>query len=411
MNAINTLPAVPAQNLRSVDLPEVVKVLRSRRAQSLDVVVPTNTLLSSGGNIAVAGLDNVLVPGQTKIDENGVTSIPPFEYDPSGLYRPTSIVDQQLADLFKIPVRYIRKLRAEDVELLDININRHANRAEGSSLLRLIWGSDPQDDSTTGIVRAILSDRYGIIDHLDTVVAILEGLRGLEVEGVEINGSNIKSLDLSDRKLYLNIEVPEIAVHGRELVENYRSPFTGQFGSELPLVHAGIKITNSEVGHGAFEVKPYALFEVCSNGATIDGFGLRKVHIGKQLDQGQVKWSNDTLVAATNLVKNQVKDAVGQFLSKDFLQARVDEWRELAGVEVPKADDTIKVIGKELGYSEKEQDDILSFFIKGADTSAFGLGHAVTAVAQNIEDADRAHEFAETHLKAATLAAREAAKA
>lgn len=403
--SIDLLPEVPAQALRNVDLAAAVPVLKARRAQKIDVVVPTNQVRAQGGNILIQGLDSIRVPEHTRLTPEGVTTVPGFTYNPSGLYQPTSVVEQQISGIHNIPVKYLRKLLAEDVELFDINVNRHAERATGSNLVRLIWGQIPGNLQTTGIVRAILSDRYAIIDHLDTVLAVLAGL-----DELGYGGDNITRLDLSDRKLYIEIDAPQVAVHGRELIQNYRSPFTGQTGAELPLVHAGIKIVNSEIGHGAFEVKPFARFEVCANGASIDGFGVRKVHVGKQLDAGEVRWSNDTLRAANELVRNQVKDAVGQFLSVDFLSARVDEWRELAGVEVAKPAETIKVIADELSWTEDESAAILNKFIKGGDTSAFAVGQAVTAQAQDVVAADRSHELGESHLRAAKIAAREAQK-
>lgn len=404
--SINTLP-VPDETLRKADLTALIGILRRRHAQKLDVVVPTNNIRSLGGNLVIGGLDDVEVPAQAaRITESGVTEgVPAFNFDPSGLYRPTRIVDQDLANLFDIPVRYVRKLRDQHVNLLDTNINEWAARADGKSLLRLLWGSSANPE-TNGIVRAIRSDRYAIIDNLDTVMSILAGLKESGLDG-----SNIKDVDLSEEKLYLNIEVPEIAVHGRSLIENYRSPFTGQTGAELPLVHAGLKFTNSEIGRGAFEVTPYAVFEVCANGATINAHKLRKVHLGKVLEEGQIKWSQETLNAANELVRNQVRDAVGRFLSTDFLEGVIDEWEREAGVEVIKPADTIKVVAKELQYTEDEQDAILNAFIKGGDMGAFAIGHAVTAAVQGFEDPDRAHEVGESHLAAVQIAARVAVKA
>ncbi|QDF18796.1 hypothetical protein SEA_SCENTAE_77 [Gordonia phage SCentae] len=404
MTVATALPQVPSSSLRGSDISTLVGVLKSRQAQKLDVVVPTNHIRLSGGNLIVGGLDEIQVPGRpAELTAEGVSAeIPGFSFDPSGLYKPTHSVDQNLADLFKIPVRYIRKLREEDTELLDINVNRHADRATtGANLVRLIWGSDPADASTTGLVRAILSDRYAIIDHLDTVLSILSGLKE-----AGLDGSNIQSVDLSENKLYLNIEAPEIAVHGRSLIKGYRSPYTGQTGEELPLVHAGIKFTNSENGRGAFQATPYALFQVCKNGATINAHKLRKIHLGRPLEAGQIQWSQGTVAAANELVRNQVRDAVKSFLSTDFLNAAVDEWEKEAGVEVRKPVDAIKYVAKELSYTETEQDEILADFVKGGQITSGGIGHAVTSVAQRIEDPDRAHEFAETHQAATSLAAR-----
>lgn len=401
------LPVVPDETLRKAELPALIDVLRRRHAQTLDVVVPTNNIRSLGGNLVIGGLDEVEVPAQpARLTPSGVTEArEAFTFDPAGLYRPTHIVDQDLASLFEIPVRYVRKLRDQHVDLLDTNVNEWAARADGKSLLRLLWGSSDNGE-VNGIVRAIRSDRFAInMDHLDTVMGIYSAIKAKGIEGT------ITQVDLSDEKLYLSIEIPEIAVHGRSLIANYRSPFTGQLGSELPLVHAGLKFTNSEIGRGAFEITPFAVFEVCANGATINAHKLRKVHLGKVLEEGQIKWSQETLNAANELVRSQVGDAIDSFLSTDFLENVIDEWEKEAGVEVVKPADTIKVIAKELQYSEEEQDAILDMFIKGGDMSAFGMGHAVTAAVQEFDDPDRAHEVGESHLEAVQIAARVAVKA
>ena len=176
-------------------------------------------------------------------------------------------------------------------------------------------------------------------------------------------------------------------------------------------MHAGIKFVNSEIGRGALEAIPYAVFEVCSNGATVNAYKMRKIHVGKVLEPGAVTWSQDTIRAANELVAKQVRDAVASFLTTDFLNKVVDEWEREAGVEVIKPADTIKVIGKELQYTEDEQDAILSSFIKGGDMGAFAVGHAVTAAVQEFSDPDRAHEVGESHLAAVQIAARVAVKA
>lgn len=407
MTLTTTLPyQVPARTLRKEGLDVLVSTLKADRNQRLDVVMPVNNLRYHQGNLLVGGLDEITVPERTVLTDDGVTHIPGFAFDPSGMYAPSDTVDQNISDRFGIGRRYMNKMRAEDIELLDYNVNRWADKSTDSALVRLVWGAMPGNLAVTGYARAILSDRYAIIDHLDTVFAILEALSALGLDG-----SNIAGIDLSDSKLYFNVEVPGIAVNARELVKNYRSPFTGQTGAEMPLVHAGIKFTNSETGRGAFEAKPYALFQTCTNGATIDGFGMRKVHLGSRMERGEVTWSQETVKAANELVRHQVQDAVGQWLSTDFLQAAVDKWSQLADVEVVKPVDTIKVIGTELSYTQDEQDDILNKFIKGGDTSAFGISQAITASVQDIANPDRAHELAETHFKAATIAAREAVKA
>ena len=222
------LPAVPERNLRNADLAALIPVLKGGHAQRLDVVYPTNNIRSLGGNLVLGGIDEITVPAQpARLTETGVTeAVEAFNFDPSGLYAPTPIADQDIANLFNIPVRYVRRLRAEDVELLDVNVNRWAAKAEGNSLIRAVYGSVAGSPEISGKVRSIRSDRYAIYDDFDTTMSLLAGLKE-----AGLGGNNIRSIDLSEERLYINVEVPEIAVHGRSLIENYRSPFTGQTGA------------------------------------------------------------------------------------------------------------------------------------------------------------------------------------
>ena len=405
--SLDQLPALPEQTLRRAEPAKLIEVLKASNAQTIDYVGETNGIRLYGGNLMVGGLDEIVVPGRpAALTANGVTeATEPFQFDPSGLYWPTRHADQDIASLFDIPLAYVRRLRSQDTQLLDYNVNRWAEKAEGHRLFRLLYGTSESNPGTIGTLRTIRSDRFGMYDHLDTTMSIFSGLTegGLSID-------NIREINLSEERLYLDIEAPEIAVHGRSLIENYRSPFTGQTGAELPLVHAGVRFVNSEIGRGALEAIPYAIFEVCSNGATINAHKLRRVHIGKQLEPGQVRWSADTVKAANELVAKQVRDAVSSFLTTDFLNGVIDDWERDAGVEVIKPAETIKVIGKELAYTETEQDAILSAFIKGGSMDAFAVGHAVTAAVQGFEDPDRVHDVGSTHLQAVQIAARVATK-
>jgi hypothetical protein len=133
---------------------------------------------------------------------------------------------------------------------------------------------------------------------------------------------------------------------------------------------------------------------------------VRKVHLGGRLEEGQIDWSNETRVKANELLRSQVKDAVGRFLSVEFLEEAVRELEKDAGVELSKPEETIKVISRELTYSKAEQEGILNMFIKGGMPTSGGVGQAVTAFSQTIEDPDRAFDFNSTAQRAMQLSAR-----
>lgn len=383
-----TLSPLPPQVHRGIDMPTLINVLQDNESRKLDLVVPTNSIALRNGYLMIEGQEVIL-------GEDGVT-------DPNGQYTTAHIVDQNLADLFGIPVRYLRRMRAEKVSLLDLNVNAWAADADGTSLLRILQGTDVNNPDSVGLVRAILSSKYGFRDHLDTVMAFLQGLRA-----AGLDASNITGIDLSGERLYISVNVPQIAIDAKELVKGYRSPFSGQSGEDLPLMNAGLVFTNSEVGRGAFQILPKALLQVCTNGLTRAVDGFRKVHIGGRLQEGSVNWSTETVDAANAFVQAQVKDAVASFLSEGYLENLRDDLLRDAGVEIKDVVKTIEVVAKKLQYTAAEQDAILADFIKGGQVTSGGVLNAVTSVAQRIEDPDRAFDFNNTAIDAMKIAARQ----
>lgn len=384
----------------------ILKLLQEQRMHLIDLVQPLEAVrFSGGGNIEIAGLDPVL-------DEHYGSGF----VEVSGLYRPLRRVDDQLSGVLDIPARYLRKLREEASldndygPLLDHNLNtlaREVGRQTGKRvLIRTLWGSDEKYPGTSGLVRAVLSDKFRAFDNLDTLMSMLAGMAeaGLGPE-------NIRNVELSDSRLYVFVDAPGVEAVSRVLLDGYRSPFTGQTGADMPLVRAGFVATNSEVGGGAFSVYPVATFLACSNGWKVStDEKIRKVHLGGRLEEGQIDWSNETREKANDLLRSQVKDAVGRFLSKEFLEEAIRELEKDAGVELSKPEDAIKVVSKELAYSKAEQEGILNMFIKGGMTTSGGVGQAVTAYSQTIDDPDRAFDFNGTAQRAMQLAARYGSK-
>lgn len=382
-----TLSPLPQQVHRGIDMSTLINVLQDNDSRKLDLVVQTSDIKLCQGYLVIDGQEVIL-------GEDGVT-------DPNGQYTTAHIVDQNLADLFGIPVRYLRRMRAEKVSLLDTNVNAWAADAEGTSLLRILQGTDVNHPDSVGLVRAILSSKYGFRDHLDTVMAFLQGLRA-----AGLDASNITGIDLSGERLYISVNVPQIAVDAKELVKGYRSPFNGLSGEELPLMNAGLVFTNSEVGRGAFQILPKAVLQVCTNGLTRAVDGFRKVHLGGRLQEGSVNWSTETVDAGNAFVQAQVKDAVASFLSEGYLENLRDDLLRDAGVEITDVVKTIEVVSKKLQYTAAEQDAILADFIKGGQVTSGGVLNSITSVAQRIEDPDRAFDFNNSAIDAMKVAAR-----
>ncbi len=93
--------------------------------------------------LAIAGSEPVLTPDGVDLAD--------------GTYRPTAVLDEGIADKLGIHLAYLRKLRAQAIDLYDANVNGWLDRADPARkfLVRCFRGQDG-----SGVARALLSDGY-----------------------------------------------------------------------------------------------------------------------------------------------------------------------------------------------------------------------------------------------------------
>lgn len=354
---------------RNATLEDLTGMLRFQEARKLDMVVPGRALTSAGGDLFVAGAD-------VMIEEDGVT-------DPNGSYKPTAVCDEGLADKLGIPIGYLRKLRNEHVDLYDENINGWLDKKAGNHYLLRTFRNMADDE---GVARAFLSDRFGLgMDNFDMLVSALDGIRAAGVE------TRIDGADLSERRMVVRIVCEEIKAYSSVLMRGYRSPFTGATGEDNPTVFAGLQLSNSETGDGAWTITPRLVFEICNNGATITKDVIRSVHLGGRLEAGVIKWSEQTQRQAAELVRSKTTDAVRTFLDADYVTRALAGLEEKAEVPV-ETDKEVRVIVKQAKYTEEQADGILAHFMRQGQMTRGGIFNAATAYAQTVEDPDAAFE-------------------
>lgn len=408
MTAAVQLPPLPPRSLRGGDVvTDLVPLLEQQRAQAMDLVLSRSQLAMHDGMLIVGG-------AEPQMHEDGV-------YDVNGAYRLTDNAHRQLAALFDIPWRYYSRMlygtdkALHNLELLGQNVGSWAGRDPKKVLLRILWGSDPAHPESMGVVRAVLSSRYGARDNLPTVIALLQGMR----DG-GISAENIVGCDLSDDRLYVHVVAPEIAVAAPALLAGYtpagrpelpqvfdHGPGAGFAYVDLNpnhVIQAGLVITNSETGKGKLKVTPRFRILRCMNGLQVTKDAMAKVHLGADMPEGVVVWSEETNARYDGLVRSQITDAVTSFLSEDYLAATVRRLEEEAGVELSNPQETVEQVSTKLGYTDSEKVDVLAHFVKGGQCTAGGVMNAVTRVAQDIDDVDRSHDFEATGIDAMRLA-------
>jgi hypothetical protein len=379
-----------SDTLRTSTLPELIRTLEDQHKRARDVVASAAKVSAYGSDLIVAEM------GEPVLTSEGVT---PTDQQ-FGL---TPVAVEGLAKSLGIPTPYAAKMHAQRPDLFMLNANGWLHGGpdiEGDKrkfLIRTL--ADP-----TGLglptIRAWLSDKFRTIDNLDVAMAALDGIRSSD----SIDPSRLViTADLTETRMYIRVRVPDIEVQARELLRNYRGP-DGTFGRDNPSVYAGMALTNSEVGKGAFNLVPWMMERVCKNGLVVPKDAIRRIHMGTQLDEGVIEWSKATLDANLALITTQTRDAVKTFLSQEYLERKVAELTEAAGHPVTDAEGTVQRVSKAVGFTKAQATDILGSFISGADLTSGGVMQAITAVAQTY-DADTQYAMELQAVRAMELAA------
>ena len=138
-------------------------------------------------------------------------------------YGVIGLAQRQLADKLKIAFAYFERMRENQPELLDRNVNTWLQTDAERRMIRTLDGQ----------VRAVLSDRYRRLDNFVLAENVFPILQRLE-------GAHFESVELTETKMYLKVITPRVE-------------FEVAPGD---IVQAGIVITNSEVGCGTLSVQP-----------------------------------------------------------------------------------------------------------------------------------------------------------
>lgn len=272
----------------------------------------------------------------------------------------------QIGTFLEIPKKYYQKMAQAQPNLLVNNINTWFKAGDKSRLVRGLDGS----------ARAFLSDRYRRIENGEIAQTVLQTFSQLPF----ITADSFRSMEVTDRKLYIKIIFSHIQ---------------GEI-KQGDIVESGIMITNSEIGRGGFQVAPFIHRLVCTNGMKVNVAGINKRHVGSRLTQG-IQYQDDTIQADNRALMLELRDTL--LASADQIQFNkyVDQMREATtGEKIERPVDAVEVLSQNYGLNKSERDAVLTNLIQDGDFSKWGALNAVTKVANNVSDYDRATELEET---------------
>ncbi len=338
------------------ELEVLVDTLEQQNKVKSDIIIPAGHIRYEGG---------VLYTGDSVSDQ----------------YTPTELAHEQIAEKLGIPIGYYRTMRGTHEGLLEQNINGWLSKKETTKyLLRTFKYPD-----TDNVCRAMLSNRYNILDNWDV---LMTALKVIKEAGVNVR---IQEAKVTEKRMYLHIVAPEIEIEAEELLKDYLT-HKDQKNVGNGII-SGLVVTNSETGHGTFEVSPLAHILRCNNGLIDRKASVKRVHLGAKMDTGVIDWSASTKNKNYELIMAMTQDAVKTFLSKDYLGGMVKKLETAKGIAIQHPEGCIEHLAKDMGIVNEEQKmDILRYFLRDGDESALGIAHAVTRSAQQ-QSPDQKYEW------------------
>ena len=258
-------------------------------------------------------------------------------------------------------------------------------------------------------VRAVLSDRYLVIDDEDLMYTALEELQH--------HGGRVMSCQLTDDHMRMSYCCPALgqaldspargdgsffnagSLANPEwrarigLTEEDAQPMTDRGGNAiLP----GGEIGNSETGAGAAHVRFKTFDSICFNGCVSETVHQIR-HLGEKLEAGI--WSPATVTKNAELKQTMVKDAVKATFCPDrlaaWMQQRIDARMDILAPTA--AVDNVATLCE---LSEDDRDQLLAVFCRDYSPNRDGLSQAAARFAQDQSNPDKASEW-ESH--AATI--------
>jgi len=280
-----------------------------------------------------------------------------------------------------VPSRFLYELADHDKTITARLLNDLMVKTPETRLIRCLDGN----------VRAILSDRYRILDNYDIAFTALDVVReaGGEVIEASLSDTHMRmkftSLSIFDA-IKSEREQPNWRYGGGLGNQQYLSKVAARTGGELPggpgTVHPLVTISNSETGDGGFNVRLGLLKGICFNLATIEDL-IAKVHLGGKLEQGL--FTQETIAADNKAIFLKVRDMIKAAFESDHFKRLVAMAQNAQDDVIANPTTALNNLAKDVGLSDDGRDRILEYFLRDYSQTRWGLAQAIARVAQDID--------------------------
>lgn len=271
---------------------------------------------------------------------------------------PTSWAHAQLSDWLGVPRQYYERLRVENPELLAANANwAISTQPSDRRLVRTVEGR----------ARALLSNRYRILDSWDLMQAVLPFLLD--------KGFRVESCELTERRFYLKA-------------------FSDKITAEVKVgdvVQYGISLSASDVGAGSIRVDPMLYTLACSNGMVMADSRLRKYHDGREIKAEEIQevLTDETRRKTDEAFWLSVRDVVAHTMKDEIFKRAVERMQDATKDKITNYDlaEVVKLTAQAVNVSgDAVRKGIMDHLAEGGDLTRYGLANAFTRTASDQAD-------------------------
>jgi len=267
-----------------------------------------------------------------------VENKPKFQINSDQSFSVTKSCHSQIADKLDIPFKYYHKMENEAPELLAENVNAWLKKTDKKFFIRGLGDS----------IRAFLSERYRVIDHMNVLYCSLNELQAHEAE--------IEDCYLSEIEMNIKVKSQKL----KDFVRH-----------KDDLIVGGLFFTNSETGHKALRVEPRLFRVKCSNGMIVEEFVTREVHLGN----GDELY--DEMIYLS--LRRSIKELFSRF--GEIIQAL----RESTEIKINNPQKVINNVVEQYKLSEAQKENILMAFGAEPEYDKYGITNAISLAAQKEE--------------------------
>ena len=252
-----------------------------------------------------------------------------------------------------------------------------------------------------GQVRAVLSDKYRVIDNHDIAFAALDAVRSFDGEVIEcaISEKHMR-IKFTSRKIFDAID--EMRTSGDKSKwyaggmgnQEFLSKVGAKTQGELPggpgTVHPLVTISNSETGHGGFNVRIGILRAICFNLATIETVAA-KIHLGSKMELGI--FQPETIESESKTIFLKARDAIHSAFDPIHFKRLIAKCKVAQNDPIEAPGDAIDNVIKANSLPQETREHILAHFLRDYDQTRYGLSQAVSRYAQDVDSPDAADQL------------------